>query len=150
MHVGISLDTSVTSLALVYYATLEAIALQTRHIVEALNAIPTTATLSSSSLITGTSTSVPHHQVKFLFLSGGLVKNNLLMQLLADTCAMPVVLPYSHSASVVLGAAMLGAAAFSQQEGHKESLWDIMVKAFLHSFLRKWLIRCFSCQTRSR
>lgn len=108
-----SLDTSVNSLALVYYATLEAIALQTRHIVEALNAAPTAGSSAK-------------HEIKYLFLSGGLVKNTLLMQLLADTCDMPVVLPYSPSASVVLGAAMLGAAAAESTKPNGQGLWDIM------------------------
>jgi len=61
---------------------------------------------------------------------------------------MPVQLPYSHSASVVLGSAMLGAAAAEEAErlsasgeklesqkaaetssyGMKERLWDAMVR----------------------
>ena len=39
------------------------------------------------------------------------MKNQILMQLLADICGIPIQLPFSHSASVVLGSAMLGAAA---------------------------------------
>lgn len=84
------------------------------------------------------------HEIKYLFMSGGLVKNKILMQLLADICGIPIQLPFSHSASVVLGSAMLGAAAFedlqqnasrpidSQEEASKRgremstSLWSIM------------------------
>lgn len=84
------------------------------------------------------------HEIKYLFMSGGLVKNKILMQLLADICKMPVQLPFSHSASVVLGSAMLGAAAYqehtkkgditSQEAAGKRSeemsdeLWSIMTK----------------------
>ena len=65
------------------------------------------------------------------------------MQLMANACDMPVQLPYSSSASVVLGAAMLGAAAHqattsspisTQDEAEtrgadmKDRVWDIMVR----------------------
>ena len=60
------------------------------------------------------------------------------MQLIANTCAVPVVLPDSPGAAVVLGAAMLGrfAAEVSalgpdQKLGDDEQrkiLWDIMVR----------------------
>lgn len=65
------------------------------------------------------------------------------MQLIADICNVPVQLPFSHSASVVLGSAMLGAAAASSQASQgtltsqaeaanrahsmREDLWNIMV-----------------------
>ena len=108
-----------------YLATCEAIALQTRQIVEAMNS--------------------RGHTIKAIFMSGGLVKNPVLMQLLADVCSMPVQLPASASASVVLGSAMLGAAAghpdevaqgpITTQEQASERaramthrLWDVMVR----------------------
>lgn len=68
------------------------------------------------------------------------------MNLIADVCNIPVQLPYSHSASVVLGSAMLGAAAAAEVEGGKidsqevaekrsyamkDRLWEIMVRSFL-------------------
>lgn len=71
-----------------------------------------------------------------------------MISLIADICNMPVQLPYSHSASVVLGSAMLGCAAAEEasrlqtsrldnQEaaekssfGMKDRLWDVMVPAF--------------------
>lgn len=84
------------------------------------------------------------HEIKYLFMSGGLVKNKILMQLLADICAIPIQLPFSHSASVVLGSAMLGAAAYkdhsvkgdisTQEQAEKRGqemapeLWSIMEK----------------------
>jgi len=121
MIVGLSLDKGVKDLALRYLATCEAIALQTRHIIEDMNK--------------------RGHEIKYLFMSGGLVKNKILMQLLADICAIPIQLPFSHSASVVLGSAMLGAIAAeenaigkitTQQEagergrGMSERLWKVM------------------------
>ncbi|KAM0789063.1 hypothetical protein ACM66B_003126 [Microbotryomycetes sp. NB124-2] len=124
MLIGMKLDKNISDLALRYYATGEAIALQTRQIIDEMNK--------------------NGHQVKSIFMSGGLVKNSFLMSLIADVCNVPVQLPYSHSASVVLGSAMLGAAAaqeaangpvLSTQElaekgsfGMKERLWDIMVQ----------------------
>lgn len=68
--------------------------------------------------------------------------------LIADICNMPVQLPYSHSASVVLGSAMLGCAAAEEAArlqnthldsqdaaekssfGMKDRLWDVMVPGF--------------------
>ncbi|KAG1722525.1 hypothetical protein EDB19DRAFT_1898194 [Suillus lakei] len=91
----------------IYYLTLEAIALQTRHIVEALN--------------------TAGHDITSLYMSGGQAKNVVMMQLFADTCDIPVILPKSHSEAVVLGAAMLGRIA---AEGVKvgEDMWKIMVE----------------------
>ncbi len=90
-------------------------------------------------------------------MSGGHVKNPVFMQLIADVCDMPVQLPFSSSASVVAGSAILGrfaaevkdpqgAAAsgeYAPQEGlkiadqktaeessfkYKDHLWDLMVR----------------------
>jgi ribulose kinase len=71
-------------------------------------------------------------------MSGGQVKNRPLMQLLANVCDMPVVLPAEHGTAVVLGAAMLGRfAAEAESKGSSMEnmsgelraglLWDIMV-----------------------
>ena len=58
----------------------------------------------------------------------------LLMEIFANTCEVPVVLPYSHSLAVVLGAAMLGRFADEASitkmldDGQiGETLWKIMV-----------------------
>jgi ribulose kinase len=60
-------------------------------------------------------------------MSGGQAKNAVMMQLFADTCGIPIVLPKSHSEAVVLGAAMLGRiAAQGVKEG--EDMWKIMVR----------------------
>lgn len=122
---GLTLDRSLNDLARRFRLTLEAIALQTRHIVSELNA--------------------RGHQIRELYLSGGQAKNAPLMQLLADTCEMPVVLPASVSDAVTRGAAMLGrfAADISAIEGDASNLppkeqvnklWSIMVS---HSFAIK-------------
>ena len=87
--VGLALDRSLADLALKFNVTLEAIALQTRHIVDTLNA--------------------KGHSIQEICVSGGQAKNAPLMQLLADVCGVPVILPgLDGGTSVVLGAAMLG------------------------------------------
>jgi len=66
-------------------------------------------------------------------MSGGQAKNILLMELFANVCGMPVVLPFSHSLAVVLGAAMLGRFAHEAsreklaEDQIGERLWNIMV-----------------------
>ena len=87
--VALALDRSMDDLALKFNVTLEAIALQTRHIVETLNA--------------------KGHSVQEICISGRQAKNAPLVQLLADACGIPVTLPgLDGGSSVVLGAAMLG------------------------------------------
>jgi hypothetical protein len=87
--VGLALDSSLADLALKFNVTLEAIALQTRHIVDTLNA--------------------KGHSIQEICISGGQAKNAPLVQLLADVCGIPVILPgLDGGTSVVLGSAMLG------------------------------------------
>lgn len=94
--------------------TLEAIALQTRHIVDQMND--------------------KGHAIRSIYMSGGQAKNTMLMQLFANTCSMPVVLPQSSGAAVVLGAAMLGRFAAEAQgkalgkDQRGQALWEIMVR----------------------
>ncbi|GLB33245.1 putative FGGY family of carbohydrate kinases, C-terminal domain [Lyophyllum shimeji] len=111
--VGLQLDSGLHDLARKYNVTLEAIALQTRHIVDEMNA--------------------RGHQITSIYMSGGQAKNLALMRLLANTCRMPVVLPYEHSGAVVLGAAMLGRFAADVRESvsgteQNDLLWNIMVE----------------------
>jgi len=64
-------------------------------------------------------------------MSGGQAKNIPLMQLLANVCALPVVLPSSHSTAVVLGSAILARCAAEQSAQASvsvERLWEIMVE----------------------
>jgi len=104
-------DNSLINLAKHYHATLLSIALQTRHIVDTLNNAG--------------------HKITSIYMSGGQAKNTELMQLFANVCSVPVVLPLDSGGAVVLGAAMLGrfaAEAGSRgKEGQAERLWDIMV-----------------------
>ena len=94
---------------------MEAIALQTRHIVDQMNS--------------------KGHAIQSIYMSGGQAKNAMLMQLFANTCNVPVVLPQSSGAAVVLGAAMLGRFAAEAQakkeklarEQRGQALWEIMV-----------------------
>lgn len=106
--VGLSMDTSVDSLTLMYYSAMEFIALQTRHIIEALN--------------------TNGHTISSIFMSGGQCQNAILVNLIANTTGFPVVIPKYIDAAVVLGAAMLGAKAASANEttGETEGLWAIM------------------------
>ncbi|KAG6840636.1 hypothetical protein C0991_005401 [Blastosporella zonata] len=100
--VGLELDGGLNDLARKYNVTLEVIALQTRHIVDEMNA--------------------KGHHISTIYMSGGQAKNIPLMKLFADTCGMPVVLPFEHSGAVVLGAAMLGrfAAEVSNRSAQEE------------------------------
>ncbi|KAJ2905148.1 hypothetical protein MKZ38_006225 [Zalerion maritima] len=100
--VGMSSDTSIDNLALIYYATMEFIALQTRQIVMAMNE--------------------SGHSLGSIFMSGSQCRNPVLMDLMATACEIPVVIPEYVFAAVVHGAAMLGAKAANKDEG----LWSIM------------------------
>lgn len=70
------------------------------------------------------------------------------MSLISNICSLPIQLPYSHSASVVLGSAMLGAIAGSDHEvglgeikdqaeaekrsyAMKDKLWSVMVSSHI-------------------
>jgi ribulose kinase len=87
---GLALDSSFDSLARLYYATAVAVALGTRHIVEALNA--------------------RGYSIGVLHLTGGHVANPLLVRLYADATDCVVHLPAEED-SVLLGTAMVAAAA---------------------------------------
>lgn len=105
-------DDTINDLARKYSVTMEAIALQTKHIVDEMNG--------------------KGHEIRSIFISGGQSKNVPLMQLFANTCDIPVVIPHSSSTAVVIGAAMLGrfAAETSERGGERNGreLWDIMVR----------------------
>ncbi|KAJ7725096.1 FGGY family of carbohydrate kinase [Mycena metata] len=117
--VGLTLDATLPDLARKYYLTLESIALQTRHIIDSLNAAG--------------------HSVWEIYISGGQATNGVLMRLFADVCGMGVVVPRKgeHAGAVVRGAAMLGrfaaeaagkgGAGMGEKE-QGEALWRIMVE----------------------
>ena len=87
---GLSLDTSLASLALLYLATLQSIAYGTRAIINALNA--------------------SGYAISRLYAVGGGTKNPLWVQQHADITGASLVLP-EESEAVLLGAALLGAVA---------------------------------------
>jgi len=120
--IGLTLDSSLTSLALSYTSTLHAIALQTRHIIDTMNS--------------------KGHHITSIYMSGGQTKNGALIQLMADVCGMGIVVPKDGKQGrgtggvvdpVVLGAAILGRCADEARnrrgrEGQAERLWGIMVE----------------------
>lgn len=71
------------------------------------------------------------HEINSLYLSGGQARNVVLMQLFADVCRVPVVLPASYSEAVVLGAAMLARIA-AENVTTAEQMWKIMVRVACH------------------
>ncbi|KAK1754574.1 Nup93/Nic96-domain-containing protein [Echria macrotheca] len=105
--IGLSNDKSKDSIAVLYYSTMEFIALQTRQIIETMNKAG--------------------HTISSIFMSGSQCQNEILMDLIATACDMPVLIPRYVNAAVVHGAAMLGAkAATARDDGVTEPLWDIM------------------------
>ena len=112
---GLTLDSSLHDLARKFHLTLEAIALQTRHIVDSMNAAG--------------------HKITELYMSGGQAKNAKLMQLFADVVGTPVILPESTADAVSRGSAMLARYAAEKQQGNadKNLLWDIMVRTACNS-----------------
>ncbi len=87
---GLTLDHSFDSLCRLYYRTAVAIALGTRHILDALNA--------------------RGYAIDTLHVAGGHVKNPLLMELYADATGCEVVVPAEEDA-VLLGSAIVAATA---------------------------------------
>lgn len=105
--VGLSSDSGIDALAVHYYMTMESIALQTKQIVDHMNA--------------------SGHRIRSIFMSGSQCQNEILMHLITTSCEIPVVLPRYLHAAVVHGAAMLGArAATAAMNGNLEPLWTIM------------------------
>uniref|UniRef100_UPI003AAC4415 FGGY carbohydrate kinase domain-containing protein n=1 Tax=Centroberyx gerrardi TaxID=166262 RepID=UPI003AAC4415 len=90
MVIGLSLSQTLDDLALLYLATVQALALGTRHILEAMKEAG--------------------HDITTLFLCGGLSKNPLFVQIHANATGLPVVLP-DQTEAVLIGAAVLGACA---------------------------------------
>ncbi|XP_077581033.1 FGGY carbohydrate kinase domain-containing protein [Stigmatopora nigra] len=88
--VGLSLSGTLDDLALLYLATVQALALGTRHIVEAMREAG--------------------HRIESIFLCGGLSKNRLFVQTHANAIGLPVLLP-EQTEAVLVGAAILGACA---------------------------------------
>jgi FGGY-family pentulose kinase len=88
---GLSLDASMDSLARLYFASALAIALGTRHILDALGR--------------------EGFAVDRLHIAGGHTRNSLLMELYADVTHCTVVTPPEDTDAVLLGTAIVAAAA---------------------------------------
>jgi FGGY-family pentulose kinase len=88
---GLSLDASLDSLARLYFAAAVGIALGTRHILDALNAAG--------------------YAIERLHVAGGHTRNPLLMELYADVTGCAVTAPADGTDAVLLGTAMVAAAA---------------------------------------
>ncbi|XP_013194694.2 FGGY carbohydrate kinase domain-containing protein [Amyelois transitella] len=91
MVVGLSLDKSEESLALLYLATLQGLSYGTRHIIDAL-------------VMAG------YEPFKSLLICGGITKDPLFVQIQADAVGLPILRPHEKD-SVLVGAAILGANA---------------------------------------
>ncbi|XP_063092674.1 FGGY carbohydrate kinase domain-containing protein isoform X6 [Cavia porcellus] len=90
MVTGLTLSQDLDDLAILYLATVQALAFGTRFIIEAMEAAG--------------------HSINTLFLCGGLSKNPLFVQMHVDITGMPAVLSQEVE-SVLVGAAILGACA---------------------------------------
>ncbi|XP_071347148.1 FGGY carbohydrate kinase domain-containing protein isoform X1 [Trachinotus anak] len=101
MVTGLSLSQTLDDLALLYLATVQALALGTLHILEAMKEAG--------------------HDIRTLFLCGGLSKNSLFVQIHANATGLPVVLPDQMEA-VLIGAAVLGACASQDYSTIQEAM----------------------------
>nr|XP_061794953.1 FGGY carbohydrate kinase domain-containing protein-like [Nerophis lumbriciformis] len=106
MVVGLSLSHTLDDLALLYLATVQALALGTLHILEAMKEAG--------------------HSIETIFLCGGLSKNHLFVQTHANATGLPVALP-EQSEAVLVGAAILGACA-SREHGTIQEAMAKMAK----------------------
>ncbi|XP_077290629.1 FGGY carbohydrate kinase domain-containing protein isoform X2 [Arctopsyche grandis] len=86
---GLTLTNDEENLALIYLATLQALAYGTRHIIESLK-------------------TSGYDEFKSLLICGGLSHNSLFTQIQADVVGLPLLCPI-ESESVLMGAAILGA-----------------------------------------
>ncbi|KAL9950985.1 hypothetical protein ACROYT_G043569 [Oculina patagonica] len=101
MICGLTLTADLDGLAVLYLATLQALAHGTRHILESMNKAG--------------------HSIDTLFLCGGLTKNKLFIQIHADVTGFPCVLP-RESESVLVGSAILGACASGDFSSIQEAM----------------------------
>jgi len=87
---GLTLSSTSEDVALLYYATIQAIAYGTQHIIEAMNA--------------------KGYEIQKIHLSGGHLKNRLFIQEHADITGCDILIPKEPEA-VLLGAVILAAVA---------------------------------------
>lgn len=101
MVVGLTCSQTLDDLALLYLATVQALALGTLHILKAMKDAG--------------------HDIKTLFFCGGLSKNPLYVKVHANATGLPVVLPDQMEA-VLVGAAVLGACASQDYTSIQEAM----------------------------
>lgn len=90
MVTGLTLRSDVVDLAMMYLATVQALAYGTKHIISEMLKCD--------------------HTTSMLYICGGLRKNPLYVQMHADVTGLPVIVP-NEEESVLLGAGILGATA---------------------------------------
>lgn len=102
---GISFDISLENLAICYLACLQALAYQTKHIINVMNS----------------------HEIYFKIVTiiGGLANNKLYCQLISDICKLPVLTASNNDSSVLLGSSICGASNFYQN-----TTFDNLIKKF--------------------
>ncbi|XP_064624599.1 FGGY carbohydrate kinase domain-containing protein-like [Lineus longissimus] len=93
MLCGLTLNATKESLALIYLATVQALAYGTRHILDVMK-------------------TSGYEDIQAVCACGGLSKNSLYIRMHADIVGLPFILP-QESESVLLGSAILGAIAAS-------------------------------------
>lgn len=101
MMVGLTLNQSVSEVAKHYYATLQAIAYGTRHIIEVMNE--------------------KGYQISDIYMCGGHTKNQLFVQEHADITGCNIYLPEEREA-VLLGTAILAAVAANKYRSVQEAM----------------------------
>lgn len=101
MMVGLTLNQSISEVAKHYYATLQAIAYGTRHIIEVMNE--------------------KGYQISDIYMCGGHTKNQLFVQEHADITGCNIYLPEEREA-VLLGTAILAAVAANKYRSVQEAI----------------------------
>ncbi|XP_028412955.1 FGGY carbohydrate kinase domain-containing protein-like [Dendronephthya gigantea] len=101
MVTGLTLTNDLKSLAVLYLATIQALSCGTRQIIERLNSCG--------------------HNIKAIFICGGLSKNPLFVQCHADVTGLPLVLP-RETDSVLVGSAILAAYAAGDFKTMKDAM----------------------------
>ncbi|XP_059145427.1 FGGY carbohydrate kinase domain-containing protein-like [Physella acuta] len=104
MVCGLTLSSSLDDLAILYLAMVQALAYGTKHIVSEMERCG--------------------HVISSIYFCGGLRSNSLYMKTHSDVLGLPLILPDTEQ-SVLLGAAILGAAASGQFESLEEAMFSM-------------------------
>ena len=100
--VGLNLSNSLESLTAIYLSTIQALAFSTKHILEKMNE--------------------KGYQIKNIFITGGLAKNEIYIEQVSSICQVNVIVPKEKDA-VLLGCAILASSSF-----RSVSIFDEMQK----------------------